>query len=75
MANRYYDTNEVPVAFPFGHGLSYSSFEYDNLKAEQKGGTVKVMFEVENTSERAGKETAQVYVRECAPFVYRPLKE
>ena len=72
---RYYDTYEVPVAFPFGHGLSYSSFVYGNLKAEQKGGIVRVTFEVENTSAAAGKETAQVYVRECAPFVYRPFKE
>ena len=72
---RYYDTYEVPVAFPFGHGLSYSSFVYGNLKAEQKGDIVRVTFEVENTSAAAGKETAQVYVRECAPFVYRPFKE
>lgn len=72
---RYYDTYEVPVAFPFGHGLSYSSFVYSGLTVIRDGNTVKVCFEVENTSATAGKETAQVYVRECAPFVYRPLKE
>ena len=72
---RFYDTYEVPVAFPFGHGLSYSSFAYSGLTALPEGDVVKVCFEVENTSERDGKEAAQVYVRECAPFVYRPLKE
>ena len=72
---RYYDTYEVPVAFPFGHGLSYASFAYSGLTAVREGDIVKVTFEVENTSGAAGKEVAQVYVRECAPLVYRPLKE
>ena len=72
---RFYDTYEVPVAFPFGHGLSYSSFAYSGLTAVRDGDVVKVCFEVENTSGTAGKETAQVYVRECVPLVYRPFKE
>ena len=72
---RFYDTYDVPVAFAFGHGLSYSSFAYSGLTAVCEGDAVKVCFEVENTSAVAGKETAQVYVRECAPFVYRPFKE
>ena len=72
---RYYDTYGVPVAFPFGHGLSYAFFAYGGLKIEQGKDFVKVCFEVENTSSVSGKEIAQVYVRECAPFVYRPFKE
>ncbi len=72
---RFYDTYEVPVAFPFGHGLSYSSFAYSGLTVVRDGDVVKVCFEVENTSGTAGKETAQVYVRECVPLVYRPFKE
>ena len=72
---RYYDTYEVPVAFPFGHGLSYSSFAYSGLTAVREDDVVKVCFEVENTSRIDGKEIAEVYVRECAPLVYRPLKE
>ena len=72
---RYYDTYSVPVAFPFGHGLSYASFAYQDGKADREGDKVKVTFVLENTSDVAGKETAQVYVRERAPFVYRPEKE
>ena len=72
---RYFDTYGVPVAYPFGFGLSYAFFAYDDLKLEGKGSALKVTYEVENTSEIDGKEISQVYVRECAPLVYRPYKE
>lgn len=72
---RYYSTHHVPVLFAFGHGLSYASFAYRDLTAEAEENGVSLSFEVCNTSERAGKEVAQVYVRACAPVVYRPARE
>ena len=72
---RYYSTHHVPVLFAFGHGLSYASFAYRDLTAEAEENGVSLSFEVCNTSERAGKEVVQVYVRACAPVVYRPARE
>ena len=76
MGYRYYDKYGVKVQYPFGHGLSYSEFKYDNLQIEEKGdATFRVSYDIENTSEIDGKEVSQVYVREISPLVYRPLKE
>lgn len=72
---RYFDTFEVPVLFPFGFGLSYSEFKYENLSVEQSNQKVHVTFEIENVSDVDGKEVAQVYVREITKEVYRPYKE
>lgn len=71
---RFYD-GAVAVRFPFGFGLSYSEFAYSGLSLSAEGQTVSVRFFVENDGAHAGKETVQVYVRECAPLVYRPYKE
>ena len=59
---RWFDRRRLKVLFPFGFGLSYSQFEYANLKVSG-GETVSATFEVTNTAERAGTETAQVYAR------------
>lgn len=72
---RYFDTYNVPVLFPFGYGLSYSEFKYENLSVEQKDKFVHVTFEIENVSDVDGKEVAQLYVREITKEVYRPFKE
>jgi beta-glucosidase len=73
---RYYDKYGVKVQYPFGHGLSYSKFEYDNLHIEEVGdSTFEVSYNIKNVSEIDGKEVSQVYVREISPLVYRPLKE
>lgn len=72
---RYFDTYGVPVLFPFGYGLSYSKFGYDNLTVENDGENFKVCFDIENLSDIDGKEVAQVYVRELTKEVYRPYKE
>ena len=73
---RYYEKYNVPVQYPFGHGLSYSRFLYQNLSMKQwEDGKVTISYEIENASDRDGKEVSQVYVREISPFVYRPLKE
>lgn len=71
---RFYDGG-IPVRFPFGHGLSYSAFNYSGLSLKAEGQEVAVRLFVENDSARAGKEVVEVYVRECAPLVYRPQKE
>ena len=72
---RYFCTYDEPTLYPFGFGLSYSEFEYGNLKLEVKDGALEVGFGISNVSERDGKEVSQIYVRECAPLVYRPARE
>ncbi len=72
---RYFDTHEEKVRYPFGFGLSYSSFKYSDLKVTRDGEQVKVSFSVENTSKIDGAEVPQVYVHEVYPVVYRPYKE
>ncbi|HEX6269253.1 MAG TPA: glycoside hydrolase family 3 C-terminal domain-containing protein [Anaerolineales bacterium] len=76
---RYYDKKELAPQFPFGHGLSYTMFEYGNLhlSADQvrpeKG--LDVSFDIMNTGQRLGKEVAQVYVRDLKSSLARPEKE
>ncbi len=72
---RHYDTKGVEPNFPFGFGMSYTSFRYSNLKVKQKGSEVKVTFDVTNTGPADGKETAQLYIRPINPKVFRPYKE
>lgn len=76
---RYYDAKEMEVAFPFGHGLSYTTFAYGNLttdKAEMNGSdTLTVSVDVTNTGHLAGKETVQLYVRDLTGACRRPDKE
>ncbi|MDE5660529.1 MAG: glycoside hydrolase family 3 C-terminal domain-containing protein [Muribaculaceae bacterium] len=72
---RHYDTKGVEPNFPFGFGMSYTSFRYSNLKVKQKGSEVKVTFDVTNTGSADGKETAQLYIRPINPKVFRPYKE
>lgn len=72
---RYFATEGVDVLYPFGHGLSYSQFRYADLAVERKGHTVTVRVQVENMSDRDGKEVVQLYVHEENPAVYRPIRE
>ena len=76
---RYYDAKEMDVAFPFGHGLSYTTFSYSNLatdKTEISGSdTLTVSVDVTNTGHIAGKETVQLYVRDLTGSCRRPDKE
>lgn len=60
---RYYDSFNVPVRFPFGYGLSYSSFEYSNLKIYKENGETKVSVDVKNTGKMAGEETVLIFVK------------
>ncbi|WP_211352185.1 glycoside hydrolase family 3 C-terminal domain-containing protein [Dinghuibacter silviterrae] len=73
---RYYDTYKVAPLFPFGHGLSYTTFGYSDLSVVPAGkDQVTVRFTVRNTGKRAGSEVAQVYVHEEKCSVDRPEKE
>ena len=68
---RYYQTAGVPVAFPFGYGLSYTSFAYSNLQAASNG----VPLTVTNTGKRAGAEIVQLYAAKPGAEVFRPAQE
>jgi beta-glucosidase len=76
---RWFDTKQIKPLFPFGYGLSYTTFKYSNLNLvpgpEAPGAPVTVEFELANTGSRAGAEVAQVYVQEVHPSLPRPLKE
>lgn len=76
---RYYDKKELEPLFPFGHGLSYTTFGYSNLKlnAEKltEAETLTISVDVTNTGAAAGKEVVQVYVRDVHSRVARPEKE
>ena len=74
---RYYDTKEMDVLFPFGHGLSYTSFEYSDLKviADSEANTAVVTVKVTNTGDMAGKDVVQLYVSDKTGFVTRPVHE
>ncbi|MFC8845890.1 MULTISPECIES: glycoside hydrolase family 3 C-terminal domain-containing protein [unclassified Micromonospora] len=76
---RWYDAHELPVAYPFGHGLSYTSFAYGRTHATVRGTgqqtTVEVGCAVTNTGDRAGFEVVQVYVTARHSSVYRPPQE
>ncbi|WP_372631588.1 glycoside hydrolase family 3 C-terminal domain-containing protein [Cohnella sp.] len=76
---RYYDKKQLRPLFPFGYGLSYTTFSYSNLIVDKKEladtDTLKVTVQVKNTGERAGKEIVQLYVRDMDSSVLRPLKE
>ena len=72
---RYFETQRVPVLYPFGHGLSYSDFKYSDLKVVEKEDNIEVTLQLENISDRDGKEVVQLYVNEVDPTVYRPIRE
>ena len=72
---RYYDTYKVAPQFSFGHGLSYTTFEYSDIKLIAEGKNLKVSFSVKNTGKVKGAEVTQVYVNDIEASVKRPEKE
>ncbi len=76
---RYYDSAEKEVRFPFGYGLSYTSFEYSDIKLSADNikdtDTVTVSFKIKNTGNVDGAEVAQIYVLDNESTVFRPKKE
>ncbi len=79
---RWYDARQIDPLFPFGHGLSYTTFAYGDLRVNQSTAgrdgeerAVTAALTVRNTGTRAGREVVQLYVRERAPRLQRPDKE
>lgn len=72
---RYYDTAHIDVLYPFGHGLSYTTFAYRDLVVTPSEHSVTVRFTIENTGPVAGKEIAQIYVRDLESTPFRPDQE
>jgi beta-glucosidase len=72
---RYYDTKKVEPQFPFGYGLSYTSFKYGKLTLAKKGKIVTGTVAITNTGNRDGAEVVQVYVKPMKPTVKRPVHE
>ncbi len=72
---RAYDNDNIEPLFPFGHGLSYSKFEYSNLEIETMEESTTVSFKVKNIGNVTAKETAQLYIGDPVCSVKRPPKE
>ena len=76
---RYYDTAKKNVLFPFGFGMSYTTFEYSDLKVSADSikdtDTLKVSFKIKNTGDRDGAEVAELYVAQENSTIFRPEKE
>ncbi|MDB5200820.1 MAG: glycoside hydrolase family 3 [Ferruginibacter sp.] len=72
---RYYDTYKVEPQFAFGHGLSYTTFAYSNLRLTTSGKRATATFTIKNTGKTAGAETVQLYVHQDKSALPRPEKE
>ncbi|WII40178.1 beta-glucosidase family protein [Paenibacillus thiaminolyticus] len=76
---RYYETKKETPLFPFGHGLSYTTFAYEQIRIDKSSmkdtDTATVTVTVRNTGSRAGKEVVQLYVKHAGSSVVRPVKE
>lgn len=72
---RYYDTAQKDVLFPFGYGLSYTRFEYKELKIKQEKNKVYIRFKIKNVGDMKGKEIAQIYISQENSKTYKPAKE
>ena len=72
---RWYDTKGIAVQYPFGHGLSYTSFEISDASVKKSGKGFKVSATLKNTGERAGAEVVQLYIMDSEASVERPSKE
>lgn len=72
---RYYDRHTDEIAFPFGHGLSYTDFEYSDFGAEIKESVLEISFSIKNIGEADGHEVAQIYIANPTSTVTRPVKE
>ncbi|MBZ9792128.1 glycoside hydrolase family 3 C-terminal domain-containing protein [Rhizobium sp. 3T7] len=76
---RFYDLKAIVPAFPFGHGLSYTTFSYENIEIDAReigaAADCRVRVTVRNSGSAAGKEVVQLYVRPLAPGLKRPIRE
>ncbi len=78
-AKRGYAFDQTASLYPFGHGLSYSTFEYSDISVSKNnaaaGETIEISFTLKNTGHRAGDEVAQLYIRDTVASLTRPVKE
>ena len=76
---RHFDKENIAPLFPFGHGLSYTTFEYGSLQLSSPvlspNGTISVSFRMKNTGARAGREVAELYVHDSAPKIDKAVRE
>ncbi|XHR31057.1 MAG: glycoside hydrolase family 3 C-terminal domain-containing protein [Chthoniobacteraceae bacterium] len=72
---RWFDAKGIEPLFPFGHGLSYTTFELGGMRLEKEGSSIRVSLEVSNTGKQAGAEVVQIYVGQPKCSVERPLRE
>ncbi len=76
---RWHDTKKIPALYPFGHGLSYTSFSYGKPQASAKtiadGESLTITIPIKNTGDMEGKETVQLYIGDLEASVVRPVKE
>ena len=72
---RYYLSADKEVRFPFGYGLSYTSFDYSGLNVKENNNSVKISLTLKNTGNKDGKEIVQVYVRGPETDFYKPIRE
>lgn len=76
---RWYDTEKIPSRYPFGYGLSYTTFDYGKISTDKKeygkNDTVKISFILKNSGKRDGSESVQLYVGQKRPSLPRPVKE
>ncbi|MEI6647501.1 MAG: glycoside hydrolase family 3 C-terminal domain-containing protein, partial [bacterium] len=75
IGHRWYESKKIPVRYPFGFGLGYTAFAYENLKVDVKGQKATVSFTLKNIGKRPGAEVAQVYVSDKVCSVPRPPQE
>ncbi|MGB3733573.1 MAG: glycoside hydrolase family 3 C-terminal domain-containing protein [Ilumatobacter sp.] len=72
---RFHDAAEVAARFPFGHGMSYTNFEWSDARVDGDGTDRNVHVTITNTGDRAGSDVVQIYVRDIESTVYRPDRE
>ena len=74
FTSRYWDMPTSPL-YPFGYGLSYTTFAYSNLRVSKAGESVEVLADVENTGRQAGEEVVQLYIHQRSGSASRPVRE
>ena len=72
---RHFDKKQLDLSYPFGYGLSYTSFGYENMKVEVADGMINILVSVKNTGEVAGKETVEIYTSKPETAIDRPVQE
>ncbi|HEY5653080.1 MAG TPA: glycoside hydrolase family 3 C-terminal domain-containing protein [Pontiella sp.] len=72
---RWYEKKQIATQYPFGHGLSYTTFDYSDLQVEKTADHISVTLSISNTGSRAGAETVQIYYADPESSVERPNKE